>query len=115
MALNLLAVPAVWAAPLLKAVQVESGILKGEFTATAHAGGMALRSTSPLTIAGISIAQTGKPLVRNVDLALNATADYAPKGWQAEVSGLMALLLSAGKSKNCLRMNSLASSGSSRP
>lgn len=79
--------PIAWARPFLKDVAVTGGHLRGELAAAPRGGGVVLRSTVPLTIDGVSVEQNGKPLVRNVDLALSVSGDYAPQGWQVETSG----------------------------
>lgn len=86
--LTLQGVPLAWASPLLKGISATGGDLRGEFVATASDGGFALRPKSPLTIAGVSVAQPGQPLLRNVDVSLNASVDYTPQGWQAFVAPL---------------------------
>jgi hypothetical protein len=84
------AVPVAWVAPFLKDVAVSGGHLRGELSATTRAGGVTLRSLSPLVIDDVSIARAGKPVVAKVDLALGTSADYTPQGWQAEISSLTA-------------------------
>ena len=89
-ALSLHGVPVAWAAPFVKDFEVTGGRLQGEISALPRGGGMAITATSPLVIDRISVSQAGKPLVQGVDVALRASADYTPKGWQAEVSGFRA-------------------------
>ena len=87
--LALHALPVAWVAPFLKNMQVSGGHLRGELSAAARNGGLALRAIAPLLIDRLSLARAGKPLVDRVDLALNASADYTPQGWQAEVTDLV--------------------------
>ena len=82
--------PLAWAQPFLKDLTVTGGDLRGEFVATARNGGFALRPKAPLTAANVSVAQAGRPLLRAVDFSLNASADYTPQGWQAELAPLTA-------------------------
>ncbi|MSU51010.1 MAG: hypothetical protein EXS37_18280 [Opitutus sp.] len=84
-------VPVAWAKPFLKDVELTGGYLRGEFAASPRGGGVTLRSTVPLTLDGLSISQAGKPQVQHVDLSFNATGDYTPKGWQAEINALTAI------------------------
>jgi hypothetical protein len=74
----------------VKDLQIEGGHLRGEFSVAASSDGMTLRSTSPLRVDGVALARAGKALTQPIDFALNASADYTPKGWQAEVIGLKA-------------------------
>lgn len=80
--------PVAWAKPFLKDLTVTGGNLRGEFVAAQRGAGVVLRSTTPVTLDGISVEQGGKPLARGLDLAMNLSGDYAPQGWQAEISGL---------------------------
>ena len=93
-AITLQGLPLAWAAPFLKGIALTGGDLRGEFAATANNGGIALRPRAPLSIAGLSVVQDGKPLIRAVDFALLLAADYAPAGWQADITSLT--LQSAG-------------------
>jgi hypothetical protein len=83
-------VPLAWAQPFLKDIAATGGDLRGEFVASARDGGLALRPKAPLTVANLSIAQAGKPLLRALDISLTASADYTPQGWQAELAPLVA-------------------------
>lgn len=88
--LNLQGLPLAWAQPFLKDIVLSGGDLQGEFVASARNGGLTLRPKTPLTISNFSVEQTGKPLLRAVDLSVDATADYTPQGWQAAISSLTA-------------------------
>jgi hypothetical protein len=81
--------PLAWAQPWLKDVAVTGGNLRGEFAATARNDGLTLRAKAPLTAAGVSVTRAGRPVLHAVDLSLFASADYAPQGWQAEVTPLI--------------------------
>jgi hypothetical protein len=65
---------------------VTGGSLRGDLAVSARSGGLGLRSASPLTIADLSLTRAGQPLLVGADLALALSADYAPQGWQVEVS-----------------------------
>jgi len=79
-------VPLAWAKPWLKECVFSGGDLKGELVARAHNGGFSLRSKSPLTATAVSLAQSGAPWLSAVDFSLDASADYTPQGWQAELA-----------------------------
>jgi len=78
--------PLAWVQPFLKDVTFSGTDLRGALVAKASGGGFSLRSKSPLTVAGVSLARVGKPIFNGVDMALTAAFDYTPQGWQAEVS-----------------------------
>jgi hypothetical protein len=80
-------VPLAWTAGALPGFDVTGGDFRGELSAISRGGGIALRSKTPLTIGPLSVAQAGKPLVRDAEVSLNVSADYAAAGWQAELSG----------------------------
>ena len=94
--LALHSLPLAWVQPFLKDVAFSGTDLRGELVAKARGGGFSLRSKSPLTVAGVSLAQVGKPIFNGVDMSLMAAFDYTPQGWQAEVSPLTATSGSAG-------------------
>ena len=94
--LALHSLPLAWVQPFLKEVAFSGTDLRGELVAKARGGGFSLRSKSPLTVAGVSLAQVGKPIFNGVDMSLTAAFDYTPQGWQAEVSPLTATSGSAG-------------------
>jgi hypothetical protein len=82
-------VPLAWARPFAPRFAVGGGDLKGEFVATAADGGFSLRPKAPLTIAGMTVAQADKPLLRALDVSLNASVDYTPHGWQVSAAPLV--------------------------
>lgn len=82
---DLTGVPLAWAQPWLGEYGLRGGDMHGDFAASARDGGLALRARTPLTIAGVSLSKKGEPLLRDLDVALNASADYTPRGWQAEI------------------------------
>lgn len=86
--LELHGAPVAWAQPFLKDIAVTGGPVRGELVASARGGGVTLRSTVPLQIEGVRVARAGRTLVEGVDVALNASADYTPHGWQAEIAAL---------------------------
>jgi len=78
-------VPAAWAQPFFHALVVTGGDLRGDLGVSARAGGLGLRSTAPLTVAGLSATRAGQPLLEGVDTSLVLSADYAPQGWVLEL------------------------------
>lgn len=83
-------VPVAWAKPFSPDPQlvVGGGEVKGELVAIMRAGGTTLRTKTPLTVGGVSVAQAGRALVEGLGLSVAGSADYTPHGWQAEVSDL---------------------------
>ncbi|ACB77075.1 hypothetical protein [Opitutus terrae] len=77
--------PVAWAQPFAGELRLGGGDVSGEFAASARDGGLALRSRRPLTIHGFSLSDADGPLLQNLDVTLNASADYTPLGWQAQV------------------------------
>lgn len=100
---SIVGMPLAWARPFLPGWQITNGDLRGEFMAGARNGGLTLRVKTPLTITGLTAGRVGQPWVKDVDMTLNASADYTPLGWQAEIASLdlhhsgVALLTLAGK------------------
>lgn len=88
LALNLQGVPLAWIQPFAPGTTLAGSDVRGEFAASARAGGLTLRSKTPLEIADLSATQDGKPLLRNVAVALEASGDYAPQAWQADIASL---------------------------
>ncbi|MBI4625536.1 MAG: hypothetical protein HY736_20230 [Verrucomicrobia bacterium] len=82
--------PLAWASPFSKDIVVSGGDVRGEFVATASGGGVTVRSKTPLAAAGVSVSQSGKPLLSGVDFSVNVSGDLTPQGWQAELAGLTA-------------------------
>ena len=79
-------VPVDWIRSWLTTVQLSGGRIQGGLTARAHQGGVALRSTLPLTVGEFGWFQTGKELIRGADVSVRLSADLTPQGWQAELS-----------------------------
>ena len=83
--LTLDGVPLAWVQPFLPGFSCAGNDVQGEFVASARNGGFALRPRAPLVLTGLSVSQTGRSLVKSVDLTLSAGADYSPQGWQVDV------------------------------
>ncbi len=88
LAFTLHGVPLAWAQPFMPDLNLTGGDLRGEFAATANNGGLALRPRAPLSIDGLNLTQRGRLLVRDLDVSVDMGLDYAPAGWQADVSAL---------------------------
>jgi hypothetical protein len=86
MRLTLHGLPLAWAQPFLTDFSISGDDVRGEFFASARAGGFAVRPSAPVTITNLSVSQGGQPLVRALDIAVKMTADSTPQGWQADVS-----------------------------
>ena len=112
-AITLHGVPLAWSQPFLPGLTLTGSDLRGEFAATANNGGIALRPRVPLSISGLTLAQAGQPILKAVDLALNVSADYAPAGWQAEVTSLT--LQSAGTKLFALKAKAGRLAGKDQP
>ncbi|HEY0946183.1 MAG TPA: hypothetical protein VGD81_12980, partial [Opitutaceae bacterium] len=82
-------VPTAWARPFLPDYEIEGDPLRAEFTAGARDGGFTLQPTQPITLNRLSVSQEGQPLVHALDVVLQLSADYTPRGWQAQVSELV--------------------------
>ncbi len=81
--------PLAWAQPFAPGLVITGADLKGEFVATASAGGFSLRPKAPLVAAGVSVTQADKPLLKAVDLSLSPSVDYTPQGWQVSAAPLL--------------------------
>lgn len=83
--LTLTGVPAGWAQPFLGELKLTAGDIQGEFAGSAREGGLALRTRRPLTVTGLSLTKADAALVQGLDVALSASADYTPQGWQTQI------------------------------
>ena len=83
--ISLTGLPIAWMRPFTGDAELSGGDIRGELAASARDGGLALRARVPLTVSGLNLASAGKPMLAGVDLTLNASADYAPGGWQAQI------------------------------
>jgi len=79
-------VPIGWAQPFLRGVELTGDGVRGEFVATARDGGLALRSSAPLALAGLSVTRAGQPWLSGVDVSVMLSANYTPQGWQVEIA-----------------------------
>lgn len=86
--ISLSGIPLAWARAFLGDIVLSGGDVRGEFALSAREGGLGLRPKSPLTISQVSVGSAKGPLLRDVDVSLNASADYTPRGWQGEIKDL---------------------------
>jgi hypothetical protein len=80
--------PLAWAKPFLGDLALTGDDVRGAFNVSARDGGFSVVPVAPVTLDNFSVSQAGKPLVRGLDVALTAQADYSPKGLTASVSDL---------------------------
>jgi hypothetical protein len=88
--ITLQGLPLAWAQPFLSGLTVSGGDIQGEFVATAGGGGLTLRPKIPLTLANLSVAKDGSPLIAGVDFSVSPSIDYTPQGWQVMLSSFEA-------------------------
>ncbi len=89
MRVELNGLPLAWAQPFLGDIGLAGQDLRGTLMVSARNGGVSVNSITPLTLLGLSVAQAGRPRVRDVDVSLALQADYGPQGWSAEVRQLI--------------------------
>jgi hypothetical protein len=80
--------PLAWAQPLLGEMVVTGDDLRGGFVANLRSGRLVLRPTEALAVRGLTVTQGGQGWVEAVAFSAQATLDYAPAGWQAELASL---------------------------
>jgi hypothetical protein len=88
--------PLEWAQPFLRGITLTGGVLRGSLVAGARDGGVSLRSSSPLAVAGLSATREGQALLQDVGITLSAALNYTPQGWEVDVKGRV--LSRAGRS-----------------
>jgi len=94
LSLDLLGVPLAWAQPFAPGFSFSGDDLHAAFVVGARGGGFAVRPVDSLSLTNLDVARAGEPLIRSVDVSMQASADYTPQGWQAEFTG--ATVRSAG-------------------
>jgi len=87
LSIDLEGIPVEWIWPFLPNLRLTGDPIRGHLVASARGGGLALHSTVPLGIAGLSAARGGRLLVQDLDVSLGLAADCTPQGWQANVDG----------------------------
>lgn len=85
MGLTLTGLPVEWAKPFLGELQLSAGGLSGELAGSARDGGLSVRTRRPLTLSAVTLNQPDRPILQGVDVSLTASADYTPRGWQAQI------------------------------
>lgn len=91
---SLLGVPVAWVRPFVKDFEVTGEAVRGEFVGFARGGGLGVRTTAPVAIGAVSVAQGARRLLEGVEVSFGTTVDYNPRGWQVEIDGFA--LRSAG-------------------
>ncbi len=82
---SLTGLPVAWAAAFLGELKLSGGDVRGELVASAREGGLSVRVTDALELSGVSVAAGEELLLREVDVAVSAAADYSPQGWQTQI------------------------------
>lgn len=81
-------VPLEWLKPILTDLDLQGGGVQGRLVAAARDGGMALRTTAPLRVAGLRLEKEHRLVLDQVDVSTELSADYNPQGWQAALGNL---------------------------
>jgi len=79
-------VPIGWSEPFLSGVVLTGDGLRGKFVASARDGGLALRSSGPVEISGLSVTRRGQTVLSGVEVAVDLSAGYTPQGWQVDIA-----------------------------
>ena len=85
---SLQALPPSWVQMVLPNVNVGGDPVRGEIVGSAHNGAVSLRSLGSLTVSGLSIGLSGRPLLRDLSGTFAAVGDYTPTGWQLQINAL---------------------------
>jgi hypothetical protein len=80
--------PVSWISGRLPWAEAAGDNFTGEFAMRAEDGRLALRTKVPLVASNVSLSRAGTPLATGLDLSAFIMADYAPKGWQIQLSPL---------------------------
>jgi hypothetical protein len=83
--LSLQGVPVAWFGPLFAGVEVAGGIVRGELVGSPRGGGLAVRSSAPISIGGLSVRAGAANVAEGLDVRFEAAFDCNPQGWQAHV------------------------------
>lgn len=113
MGISLQGLPVAWLNRFSPGLALSGRDARAEWVVRAGAGGLALRSVSPLVAEGLGAARFGLPLARNLDLSLQILGDYAPQGWQVQLAPLT--VSSAGRRLFTLEVRAGKLAGSSQP
>src|SRR5208282_81958 len=66
--------------------EAKGGNFSGEFAMRAEDGRLALRTKAPLLASNVSLSRAGEPVAAGLEVSAFLLADYAPKGWQLQLS-----------------------------
>ncbi len=82
-------VPVAWVQPLVTGFELTGNRVRGDWVGMARGGGIGLRSTTPIAIGDLAVAQGGIPRLTGLDVSFGVSLDYNPSGWQAEIENLV--------------------------
>jgi hypothetical protein len=76
--------PLSWLSGFTGGVALAGADAVGEFQVRAANGALQLHVTAPLTAAGVTVRDSGRMLLRDVDVSLALSGDYAAQGWRMQ-------------------------------
>lgn len=82
--------PLAWVGPWLHPIGLSGSGLSGDLVAQSRAGGLELRSQSPLSIAGLSATGYGRLLAHGLNVSAVLSAQIRAGGWEVELAPLSA-------------------------
>ncbi len=80
--------PLAWIRPFTPAFDVEGDEVRGGFVASLHGGRVWLRTTSPLTVRGLAVAQAGRVLLPASDVSVEAEIEHSKEETRIKVGKL---------------------------
>ncbi len=86
--ISLTGLPLPWLRGPLPWLDAEGTNARGEFVMRSEGGLVALRTQAPLTASDVSLWERGRLVGTGLDLSAFVLADYAPLGWQVQISPL---------------------------
>ncbi len=87
-ALDLLGVPLSWAQPWLEPLVLDARPIKGGVVGLVTSHGLRVVTTDDIVVPGLVVAQEGRTLLDEVDVAVRVGAEVTPEGWQVELDRL---------------------------
>jgi hypothetical protein len=86
--ISLTGLPLSWLKGAIPRLDIGGNDALGEFAMRAEDGRLALRTRTPLTVTGASLAVSGRPAGAGLDISAYVLADYALQGWQLQLAPL---------------------------
>ncbi len=80
--------PLAWVRPFLGATEIAGADATGEWLVSPRAGGITFRTRTPLKLGNLAVHHAGRPLLRELDVAVTAAGDVTPRGWQTELNAV---------------------------